>query len=577
MAQQSRAPSDEIDVAGIDPQRFFSGGSGTSAEDAGRGTIHRLPTPRSNVVPPKVLEAHRRRMAKGVGAAKGTGKAVTAPSNITWREVAGQALGRWNPGPELRAAGFTALDLWASPPGPQLSAQLWANHGFAGGCPQGASKVAQKLRTRRLNQPLGKREAERIGAALTAIAREASAKRRAELAEAPMAMSGAADRPRYRRARNAATRQRRNAEVTFNDVFDHFINAKDADMRAGRLSVNYINSLRNAIFALRPWCGDMVPLALTRDILETQVAKWQRQHGANGAAKRKNALVSALQYCQGRERFIGWLPPRENYTQLNIAKPPKRLRVGTAEEMETLLLAFDDPGAIYDMLGTPLGERNLRPCLSAGDAFTALLWTCARVGDGVSLRHDNIIEASGGGRMIDFRPSKSKVRGSQGQWIQVPIMPPLAERLAEIPARQRAIGYRGLYLFVREDDREPYVVNDPNDPSHDHTVERKHQRFTRVFNERRALAAKIVPSLLGGGTDRRGRPLVRFNAQDTRDTAATRLYAATGSLEAVGAWHGSSARELASLFGHYIEVQPEFSAQVGDQLLAYCERQGIKV
>lgn len=499
----------------------------------------------------------------------------TISSNVTWRTVGGQHLGRWNPGPELRKAGFRAVDLWASPPGPQLDQNGWLAAGFPQ-CPEGAHLIASKISPRKANKPLSKTVAERMGALLTGIALGRCQAIRDQVVSTPLPLTTAPDAHKYKTYEEKLPKRKRQDQLTLNDLFDDFMTFKEREVQAKRLAANSYNNLRANIRNLRVWCGDFPPMVLTKEIVEERFWYWRDNNGHAAADKLYGALRTALNWADGRQKYLGLMPPHGAFNKLNLPKSSARLRVGTPEEMTALLTAFDDPHAIYDQLGTPFVDREHRALMSGGDAMTTLLWTCARVGDGLSLRQSNLVTIEDR-LMIDFRPSKSVRKGNDGKWVMVPVMGPLAARLAQMQHRLKMMSYVGPYLIVRERHHDPYIVNDPNDPTTPVDRERKHQRFTKVFNERLKLAGKICTSLLGEGYDRRGRPIQKFQALDFRDTAATRLYAATGSLESVSVYHGSSPRELAQLMAHYIEVQPEFAQQVGSQLDSYCQRNGISI
>ncbi|MDX2237188.1 MAG: hypothetical protein NW203_06455, partial [Hyphomonadaceae bacterium] len=283
---------------------------------------------------------------------------------------------RWSPGPALRAGGFKGLDLWTD--GPALSLADWRAAGFA--APASDELRAKGPRAR----PMGPTPAARVAAALTDAARAA-------LANARMT-----PQPRRSAIRRAAP-----ARFTLARLLDDFLAAKAKTLPAKTL-VNY----RSHLVPVRAIAGDELAAALTKDlILDMHEALEPR--GAHAAYKAIQTLRTALIWAHGRGEWRGGaMPAREDYTMLGLSKPAPRLRVGTPEEMDALRLAFDDPHAIYAMTQAPAHERTLAPRLSGGDALIMLLWTAARVGDGLAM-HEGHLRSESGADWLAYRQAKT--------------------------------------------------------------------------------------------------------------------------------------------------------------------------
>lgn len=471
--------------------------------------------------------------------------------NLTWRVIgAGDDrahLGRWNPGPAIRGAGFKGVDLWA-PPGPALTLEDWAGLGFS-------APVTDELRLKAgaRSTPMKPAAAERAAKALTNAARDQMA-RKTLTDPAP--------------ARIAPSR----ARFTLNRLLDEFIADKERSLTA-KAMVNY----RSHLAPVRDWAGEEIPAALTKELLIERFEKFRVKHGHHGAYKAIATLRTALIWAAGRERWRGpVMPLREDYLNLGLTKPGARLRIATPEEAGWLLAAFDDPHHLYAKAGTPMGERVLAPRPSAGDAFTALLWTAARVNDGLSF-HDGNLGPRDGGLWLTYRPQKTRKR--QPAPLPIPVVGTFAERLPAMQARRNAVWKaHGLAtdapayhrpLIVNEDDGQPYWRE------REASGVRDHRPFNEIWNDYRALAAKFAPSLAGEGLDPLGEPWLDFRPQDCRDTAVTRLMSAGCDLAQIASWHGSSVDNVIKLARHYIQIAPDHAAAAGEKLEKWTREQGM--
>lgn len=472
--------------------------------------------------------------------------------NLSWRITGGQHVGRWNIGPRLRAHGFRAVDLWG-PPGLLLGDQDWSALGFD-------APVSPLLRRKPGAAPLSPADAE---AAVKALNRAAHAQIAAR-------QGGGAGTGRRAYTANLAP-----PAVTVRDVLERWLDDRAGTRPDGRpwVAPNTLKSDRTAARTIIDWIGDEPPAIITKDLLVHRFWVWREARGAHMAEKTITKLCAALRHCAGRAAFPdAVMPPASAYSDLGITRAPARLRVALPDETAALLRAFDDPAGIYDELGTPAGDRVLRPRPSMGDALVLMLWTCARVGDALELRRDNLIEVEGA-PMIHYRPAKTGWGDHDGQrWLTVPVLGPLPGRLAAMQRRARILAPGAAHLVINEDTAAPWRRSRRGDGDFEHNA------FSRLWRLHRDLAGQLVPSLVGQGRDATGKPWLPFRAQDCRDTAATRLYRATGGdLAKVSLYHGSSPAALVGLMRHYIEIDAAASSEVGRRLEAYATERGITI
>lgn len=460
--------------------------------------------------------------------------------NLTLRVIgAGDVarhLYRWNPGPALRRAGFRGADLWTG--GPALTLAEWRALGFEAPAFDG---LRQKIGRA---EPMGPAEAAKAAKAMTLAARETIARRRA--GEATPRHAHAVISPAARRLTLAA-------------LVADFLAAKEKTLPAKTIA-NYRSHLKPVLAA---W-GDEIPAVLTKDRLDDLHAALAPR-GDHAAYKTVKTLQTALIWAAGRDRWRGGVMPLpENYLRLGLRKPAARLRIATAEEGDALLLAFDDPhGAASCALPQHRGEARalaagLRPRRSMGDALVMMLWTCARVGDALSLAPDNL-SARGGGDWLTYRQAKT------GAAVTLPVVGALKDRLPDIIARRRVVarahGREAASadpLILSEETGEGYRSLRPSG------IE-DHRAFNDLWNAYRALAALAVPSLAD------------FRPQDGRDTAVTRLLDAGGSLAEIASWHGSSVEAVIGLQKHYMRIDPHHAARAGVALGDWAKREGVKV
>lgn len=440
---------------------------------------------------------------------------------------------RWNVGPHLRKNGFKSFDLWAD--GPIFSVEDWRDHGFD----QAYGIVRKKGLT-----PLTYAAAALLCRNLTSWARaQAGAKRGFE---AVSSIRGIAPRP-----------QKKLTEHLIDDY------AKDIarQIRMGALSAKtgqqYSVDLRKAAKIF----GPVAPHSITKDLLRTYHATIAEKQGAHAATKAAAMMTRLFAWAEGDEKWRHLIPASTVYRNLGLAKPEARLRIGSADEMQTLLRAFDHPALIYAELETPQAERLLMPAPSMGDALIAMLWSCARVNDVLSFQWPAIE----GGRLV-YRQQKT------GRIVDVPVMAGLAERLPAMRRRSDALrrNQADNTMIVSEIDGSPYWRRRASGV-------KDHRPFNDRWAAHRELAGKICPSLIGAGKNRLGASHVAFNAQDCRDTAVTRLALAGATMAEIAAWHGSSVEVIVTLCRAYLAVGAEHADAGAEKLSAWAHRQGVVV
>lgn len=439
---------------------------------------------------------------------------------------------RWNPGPALRRAGFKGVDLWAD--GPAMTAAEIAAKGFD------AARFSLRHRGRR---PMALGPAAKLARQLTAAARGRTSEARNADASAPPIVR--------RRALKTA------------DLIDDYLKALAAAVAAGETAPKTAANYRAYAKSVREWIGAEAPAALTKETATVWLRAVKAKRGEHAALKSGAMLTRIFKWAEARDKWASLLPldPRA-YREFGLTKPAARLRVALPEEVETLLMAFDNPAALYAASETPLGERTLTPAPSMGDALVAMLWSAARVGDALSFREAHFAS----GRLV-YRQAKT------GRICNLPVIEALAARLPAMRARAAATRKdgEGDALIVNEEDGLPYWR------ARAKTALRDHRPYNARWTAYRALAGKKTPSLIGEGENALGERWTAFNAQDCRDTAVSRLALATDSIVELASWHGSDPEEIARLARHYIAVDPAHATRAGEKLAALCRQMEIAV
>jgi hypothetical protein len=256
------------------------------------------------------------------------------------------------------------------------------------------------------------------------------------------------------------------------------------------------------------------------------------------------------------------------WSKVKPPPPPAKLRVGGIDELACLLLAMDDPAALYAALEArgehvPVKDRiPARPEL--GDALVLAVWTTQRAADVLAFTEDSVF----GGRL---RWVATKNQADTGRAIDMPLLGPLADvvnargeiivkgRITQAKERKRARGLNTPHLVVSPTHAGAYGQREQGDD----------------FRAARALAARFHPSLIGQGVDAWGRPNKTFTFEDCRDTGITRLHKAGCDILQILSWsnHANPA-SLMKLIKAYIEIDAESADRAGEKMAAWWAKAG---
>jgi integrase len=431
-------------------------------------------------------------------------------------------LWRWNIGPALRQRGFRAIDLWAD--GPPFSLADARAHGFA-------ALIPARHRGRK---PMTHRQAAEIARELTAAAKAQFA--------GDVAGSQKPD------LRKPAFRVR-----TMADLIADYRQWGTKRVEVGALSPKTWATYASCMVTIDRWFAGESPAGFRAHVIEDWHAALAGQIGPHGAHATVSQLVRLLRWAARRDDWAPFLPGAAHYAGLGLARPSARLRVGTPAEMAALLAAFDGADPVM------------------GDALVVLLWSCARVHDGLTLTPRAFTKDT-----LTYRQHKT------GTVVTIPLRHTLADRLPAMLARQQRTlaahpgAWRGVDpldvpLLLKSDDGRSWARTSTA------TGIAHHRPFNDNWNALRAIAARAYPSLAGQGINRLGEPCLDFRPQDTRDTSATRLVQAGCTPDQVASWHGSDAHTIRSLASHYIDLCPITAGEAGDRLGAWAEKTGMVV
>ena len=177
---------------------------------------------------------------------------------------------------------------------------------------------------------------------------------------------------------------------------------------------------------------------------------------------------------------------------------------------------------------------------------------------------------------LTYQPAKQDRHDKETFTLTIPLLGALDERRkAFMHAHKQAYNLRHQKTPL---DRTPLALNDKTGTpyarvSHETGVS-WHTKFTERWNQYRAVAGLICPSLIGEGLDRHGNQILAYRAQDNRDTAVTRLSRDLTDIQ-LSAWHGSSPTVLASIRRAYIEISPELANTGAEKIVARAKLAGI--
>ncbi len=459
-------------------------------------------------------------------------------NNLTWSLKGPKDnkfwLGRWNPGPAIRAKGYKGVDLWAD--GIAYTLEECKDKGF--------NELVEL--NHRGSKPLAPSLAIQLAEQLNAIALATPTKTQAEEEKKPNTTRSVVARPRVK---------------TMNDLFTDYLDSDEFKAKGPSTRQGYESSIKH----LRIVYGPERPKHVTAELIEEVFRTDRDARGHTTAHYAYVVLRLVLNWGHTKNRWASYLPARDTFNQLGLPKPAGRIRVAFPAELNAMMRAFDDPASIYDELDLPQAERVLRPRRSGGDALIMMLWTACRVQTSLTMIEDAYENGT-----IVFRPTKTAK--TTGVILEIPVLGALKQRLPEMIRRKRAI-FQDVApfreLIIDETLKKPYWRQSKKSGI------RQHKRFNDLWRERRALAGRIEPRLIGATTDRLGDTVPELNAQDLRDTAITRLTNAGADLWQLCAWHGSNPEHMTQLAQHYIQIGESHAAQAGEKLVKMVNAQGI--
>ncbi len=427
---------------------------------------------------------------------------------------------RWGHAPGLRRKGILPFDLRTS--GTPLSETELAKHGLKNLSPplwpDGSAMLCKKPA-----RPMTKREAE------IAAQRLKDHLPQMDDTSAPKPVAPTARPPGQVR--------------TVGDLLDEFFSPRNKRlMSRKKKTIDSYKSWRppiDEIFADEPLAN------MSEDLIEDWFHTMKEIRGHRMAYGSYQLLRRAWNW--GRRPF----PMHEIlWKEIDTPRYSAKLRVATDAELAALMLACDDPIAFCSHYNLP--PENLPPARPAiGDSIIVALWTVQRAIDVLSFTEERF--ASGRLRM---RSSKNNTR------IDMPIMPPLLNRLRDAHRRKQQSGYLTDAIVINANTGRPYSQKTHN----------KH------WNEQRKLAARACPSLLGQGEDDFGDAIPVFTFEDLRDTGITRLARAGCTIEQIISWSNHQSPEsLRQLIDSYIALDGEIADQAGALMMDYITTNNIAI
>jgi integrase len=410
---------------------------------------------------------------------------------------------RFEPSPKLRKAGLNGFNLYTD--GPAMTAADWANLGLKDG-PAHLTHEGRPLRPIEAEQAM-KELTPFIEAALKAETKDATA------------------------AAGITARQ----ALTFEQMIADYLASAEFNRKPIKTKQEYIYGLKPAVAHFR----DRKPRTITEpDIID--LYELMRERNGHSQAHHTFAYMRiAFRWARVRSRRWRAHTPVLEWGGMKIETPKPRVRVATDAEVRAIVLAADDPAAIYRECGQAL-PHGVRPMPSVADAFLVALWTGQRQGDVLRLRDDPIIRNE-----VRIRQGKSDTQNKIGKLVTIPILPPLQKRLVQIRQRKLKKGWADRSHLILTDVR-GVQYQDPKGLN---------STMSTYFARVRQIARLIEPSVES------------LNFQDTRDTAVTRLGAAGCDIWHVISWSGHSPKSAHKVIEHYMGIDPEFARRAGEKLM----------
>lgn len=239
-------------------------------------------------------------------------------------------------------------------------------------------------------------------------------------------------------------------------------------------------------------------------------------------------LSAAYKWARKSTHWRGMINP---CSELGLPKPGRRVVTWTIDEVRAIVAAADHPA---------IDEPEI------GDAIVLGLFTGQSRGDILSLRGGGI--SDGIIRLI---------RGKTGKRLEIPVIPPLAERLDRMKARRCRTGFTAPELVLSKHSGKPLTG---------------HDFAHRFIDLRRRVAAGIPDAGLAPF------PTVADKQfRDLRDTLLSWLSDAGCDLQRIAGVSGHEIASVAQVIPHYIAPGRADAAQAMTALEAWMEQQGMKL
>ncbi len=453
------------------------------------------------------------------------------------RAADGTVFGRFSPSPKLRKMGYGRFNICTG--GDPYSTKEWAARGFKSALP--------------ITKPGHYASIEDCLDIMDEVLKVIEAQSRA--AE-PLDVTAAARKPKHRSAARTAS------ALTVRSLFNDYLRSPEfLDDCSSATQRDY----RNRLHHVANYFGTRAPADIdSLDVYE--MYKSICAHGKQHAAHRQVAVMR-IAFGWGRKKSRRWKPfiPDIDF-KLGLPKPAPRIRIATPAEQAALMRAADDPYSIYKELGRSgpfrkdSGNGRSYPAQpthamhSVADMLTLMIWTAMRPTDALLANwdwcythnhtQDPESRRRSEGPRLTYSPSKTGKK--HNITVDIPILPPLQKRLAEIRMRQLANDWRGRGRVLLTDTYgKPYATSKTGSST-----------FSTNFSKVRSLAAEIEPSV------------ATLHAQDYRDTALTQLARGGASLLEILAFSAhSSLDSLKKVIEHYMQIDGEFADRAGKKLM----------
>ncbi|MBI5112906.1 MAG: tyrosine-type recombinase/integrase [Rhodovulum sp.] len=239
-------------------------------------------------------------------------------------------------------------------------------------------------------------------------------------------------------------------------------------------------------------------------------------------------LSAAYKWARKSTHWRGMINP---CSELGLPKPGRRVVTWTIDEVRAIVAAADHPA---------IDEPEI------GDAIVLGLFTGQSRGDILSLRGGGI--SDGIIRLI---------RGKTGKRLEIPVIPPLAERLDRMKARRCRTGFTAPELVLSKHSGKPLTG---------------HDFAHRFIDLRRRVAAGIPDAGLAPFPT-----VADTQFRDLRDTLLSWLSDAGCDLQRIAGVSGHEIASVAQVIPHYIAPGRADAAQAMTALEAWMEQQGMKL